>query len=74
MIHDIAWLQKRHDWPGLKAVVESTRESAGKVEQKTRFYITSLVLTALLLGPIVRSHWAIESVPQEHTGRRFGMD
>ncbi len=63
VIHDIAWLQERHDWPGLKAVVvvESTRESAGKVERETRFYITSLVLTALLLGPIVRSHWAIEN-------------
>jgi predicted transposase YbfD/YdcC len=63
VIHDIAWLQKRHDWPGLKAVVmvESTREIAGKVEQETRFYITSLVLLANLLGPIIRSHWAIEN-------------
>ena len=28
VIHDVAWLQERHDWPGLKAVVmvESTRE------------------------------------------------
>lgn len=63
VIHDVAWLQERHDWPGLKAVVvvESTRESAGKVEQETRFYITSLLLAATLLGPIVRSHWAIEN-------------
>lgn len=42
-------------------VVESTRESSGKVEQETRFYITSLLPTASLLGPIVRSHWAIEN-------------
>ena len=63
VIHDVAWLQERHDWPGLKAVVvvESTRESNGKVEQETRFYITSLLLAATLLGPIVRSHWAIEN-------------
>jgi predicted transposase YbfD/YdcC len=63
VIHDVAWLQKRHDWPGLKAVVmvESTRETAGKIERETRFYITSLVLLAHLLGPIVRSHWAIEN-------------
>jgi predicted transposase YbfD/YdcC len=60
---DIAWLQERRDWPGLKAVVmvESTREIAGKIEQETRFYITSLVLLAHLLGPIIRSHWAIEN-------------
>jgi predicted transposase YbfD/YdcC len=63
VIHDVAWLQERHDWPGLKAVVivESTREIADKIEHETRFYITSLVVTANLLGPIVRSHWAVEN-------------
>ena len=63
VIHDIAWLQERHDWPGLNGVVivESTREIGDKVEQETRFYITSLVLLADLLGPIVRSHWAVEN-------------
>jgi predicted transposase YbfD/YdcC len=57
VIHDVEWLRKRHDWPGLKAVVmvESTREIAGKAEQETRFYITSLVMLAHLLGPVVRS-------------------
>jgi predicted transposase YbfD/YdcC len=63
VIHDVAWLQKRHDWPGLKAVViiESIREIGDKIERETRFYITSLILLANLLGPIVRSHWAIEN-------------
>ncbi len=63
VIHDIAWLQERHDWPGLNGVVivESTREIGDKVEQETRFYITSLVLLADLLGPIIRSHWAVEN-------------
>ena len=63
VIHDVAWLQQRHDWPGLNAVVmvESTREIAGKTEEETRFYITSLVLLAHLMGPIIRSHWAIEN-------------
>jgi predicted transposase YbfD/YdcC len=63
VIHDAEWLQERHDWPGLQAVVvvESTREINGKIEQETRFYITSLVMLAHLLGPVVRSHWAIEN-------------
>ncbi len=63
VIHDVAWLQERHEWPGLKAIVmvESTREAGDKSEHETRFYITSLVLLAHLLGPIVRSHWAIEN-------------
>jgi predicted transposase YbfD/YdcC len=63
VIHDVDWLQERHDWPGLKSVVivESTREIGDKIEQETRFYITSLVLAAHLVGPVIRSHWAVEN-------------
>lgn len=63
VIHDVAWLHKRHDWPGLKAIamIESQREINGKTEQETRFYLTSLVMEAALLGPTVRSHWAVEN-------------
>ena len=34
VFHDIGWLQKNHQWPGLKSVVivESERETDGKVE------------------------------------------
>jgi predicted transposase YbfD/YdcC len=62
VIHDIAWL-KDHQWPGLTSVVmvESTREIDTKIERATRFYITSLALPAHQVGPIVRSHWAIEN-------------
>jgi predicted transposase YbfD/YdcC len=68
-IHDVAWLQQRHAWPGLNGVVmvESIREMSGagtgapKIEHDTRFYITSLVRPAQLLGPIARSHWAVEN-------------
>jgi predicted transposase YbfD/YdcC len=62
-IHDVAWLQQRHDWPGLQGIVmvESTRELADKIERETRFYITSLAWLAIQLGPIVRSHWAVEN-------------
>jgi predicted transposase YbfD/YdcC len=69
VIHDVAWLQERHDWPGLKGVVmvESTREIRGsspgtdKIERETRFYITSLVWLAHQMGPVIRSHWSIEN-------------
>jgi predicted transposase YbfD/YdcC len=62
-IHDVEWLQERHDWPGLEGVimVESRRESDGKVTQETRFYITSLILLANLIGPMIRDHWMIEN-------------
>ena len=63
VIHDVAWLRERHAWPGLAGIVivDSRRESAGKTEHETRFYITSLLTTAQHIGPIVRSHWAIEN-------------
>jgi len=63
VIHDVAWLQDRHNWPGLKGIVmvESRREIDGKIERETRFYITSLLLLAAQLGLIVRSHWAVEN-------------
>ena len=63
VIHDVGWLQERHDWPGLQGVVmvESTREIGGKIDQETRFYITSLALLALAIAPMIRGHWAIEN-------------
>ena len=63
VFHDVTWLQERHDWPGLKAVVmvESTREIADKIERETRFYITSLIWLAHLIGPVIRGHWAVEN-------------
>ena len=63
VISDVKWLQDDHNWPGLKGVViiESEREIAGKITKETRFYITSLVLLAHAIGPMVRAHWAIEN-------------
>jgi predicted transposase YbfD/YdcC len=63
VIHDVAWLQKRHQWPGLKGVVmvDSRRELGGKTEHETRFYITSLSVPASQMGPLVRDHWAVEN-------------
>ena len=55
VIHDADWLQQRHQWPGLKAVVvvESRREINGKITDETRFYITSLLLLAEAVGPMI---------------------
>ena len=63
VVHDVEWLRERHDWPGLKSVVvvESTREVAGKIDREMRLYITSLVLLANRIGPMVRGHWMIEN-------------
>jgi predicted transposase YbfD/YdcC len=63
VIHDVDWLQARHKWPGLSAivVVESLREINGKITSETRFYITSLAILANAVGPMIRAHCAIEN-------------
>ena len=63
VIHDVAWLQERHLWPGLNGVVivDSRRELGDKIEHETRFYITSLSAPASQMGPLVRDHWAVEN-------------
>ena len=68
VFHDIGWLQDSHQWPGLKSVVmvESERETHGKAETETRFYITSLTLLANAIAPMIRKHWMVESAPQAH--------
>ena len=63
VVHDVDWLQKIHQWPGLKGVViiDSQREIDLKTETETRYYVTSSTLRADKLGAIVRDHWAVEN-------------
>lgn len=63
VIHDVDWLRQRHAWPGLNGIVviDSRRDINGTTERDTRLYLTSLTLPAATLGPIVRSHWAVEN-------------
>jgi hypothetical protein len=42
-------------------MVESSRETNGKIEYETRLYLTSLIMVASLMGQVVRGHWAIEN-------------
>ena len=61
----IAWLQDSHDWPGLRSIakVESRREllAEAKVEEETRYYLSSLPGDAQQIGAAVRSHWGVEN-------------
>lgn len=63
VIHDVAWLQERHGWPGLKGVVvvDSRRELKERIETETRLFITSLTLPASEMAAVVRDHWAVEN-------------
>ena len=63
VLHNMAWLKHRHDWPELKAVaiVDSVRELGAKTERERRFYITSVPGTADQIGPAIRDHWSVEN-------------
>lgn len=64
VLHDLGWLQKRHNWPGLTAlaIVDSTREIAKKIEHERRFYILSeKKATAERMACTIRGHWEIEN-------------
>jgi predicted transposase YbfD/YdcC len=60
---DVAWLQQRHAWPGLKAVGQITakRKIGGKLTIQTRTYLLSTVLSPERFNEVVRAHWDIEN-------------
>jgi predicted transposase YbfD/YdcC len=60
---DINWLQKEHQWPGLKSIgmVISNVKRGDKLETEQRFYISSLSADARKLNEAARLHWGIEN-------------
>jgi len=60
---EIGWLQKQHQWPGLKAIgkVERVRETAEKTSTETAYYLLSSELTPERFNEVVRQHWSIEN-------------
>ena len=58
---DIAWLQERRAWPGLRAIgkVTAVREVGGKATIETRYYLLSTVLSPERFNQVVRTHWDI---------------
>jgi predicted transposase YbfD/YdcC len=58
-------LKERHPhWTGLNSIIAVTakRELNNKIEEETRYFISSLDATApKRLGYIVRAHWGIEN-------------
>lgn len=61
--HNIEWLQEEHNWPGLKAIgqITSTIIKKNKETRETRYYISSLPISAHKLNESARAHWGIEN-------------
>ena len=60
---EIDWLEKQHQWPGLKAIgkVVRRRETADKTTPETAYYLLSRVLSPERFNQVVRQHWGIEN-------------
>ena len=60
---EIGWLQKQHQWPGLKAIgkIERVREMPDKTTTETAYYLLSTVLTPERFNAVVRQHWGVEN-------------
>lgn len=60
---DLAWLEGRPRWSGLRSVlrVDAERTVGERTSCETRFFLSSLPPDAALLARAVRSHWAIEN-------------
>ena len=60
---EIDWLQKQHQWPGLKAIgkVVRVRETAEKTTTETAYYLLSRALSPERFNAVVRQHWGIEN-------------
>ena len=67
--HDVAWMRSNRRYPGESrftklaaiAVVEATREIAGRQSIERRYYIASAPLDPACLAQAVRAHWRIEN-------------
>lgn len=60
---EINWLQKQHQWPGLKAIgkVVRVRQTAEKTTTETAYYLLSRVLSPERFNQVVRQHWGVEN-------------
>ena len=60
---DTGWLEERHHWLGLKAVVmvQSKSEIKGDVKTVRQFYIASLNREPEEMATFIRNHWQIEN-------------
>jgi len=60
---DIEWLSQKEEWKDLRSLVklESVRIIAGKRQQESRYFITSLPPDPKLIAQAIRGHWGVEN-------------
>lgn len=62
---DLSGIESPGRWAGLNSImkIDSTRQNiaSGKIETETRFYLSSLNVTACVANRYIREHWGIEN-------------
>ena len=60
---DVAWLQERHQWPGLAAVgkITASRQPGDRTSVESRYYLLSQACSPERFNSIARDHWGIEN-------------
>ena len=60
---DVAWLQERHQWPGLAAVgkITASRQIGDRTSVENRYYLLSRAFPPERFNAIVREHWGVEN-------------
>ncbi len=60
---DVAWLQERHQWPGLAAVgkITASRRLGDRTSVESRYYLLSQACSPERFNAIAREHWGIEN-------------
>jgi predicted transposase YbfD/YdcC len=65
VVCDLSLVEHKDQWGGLKSLIkiESERynKTTAKTEKETRYFISSLLLSAQYLNGYVRSHWGVEN-------------
>ena len=59
----MAWLQERHQWPGLAAVgkITASRQIGDHTSVESRYYLLSQAFPPERFNAIVHEHWGIEN-------------
>ena len=68
---DVAWIQERHQWPGLAAVgkITARRQQGERTSVESRYYLLSQAFPPERFNAIVREHWGIEKPAALDVGR-----
>jgi predicted transposase YbfD/YdcC len=78
LIADTHWLCNQEQWTNVKTLIalhsQRTIKATGETQRQTRYFISSLTVSATQLGAVIREHWSIENDLHWTLDVAFGED